>query len=139
VLQTVESKLGSFTEPSAFSEIKKQFEELKKEIGNIQEKGLGQIERLKIQEKFNAFWLSLSERQRHLLAKTVKDPFISDEELKEAGISGHNEFHRFVEQLLSADAISGVDTVIRTIGGKSDAGYNLRLKREFRQFLKLVK
>jgi len=133
VLKTVESKLSSSTESSTISEIKKEFEELKKEVTRIQEKGLGEVKRIENEEKFKRFWHSLAVKQKDLLVKAVKDPFISDDELKEAGIAVYDELLRFVRQLFSAGAISGI---WRT---ESNTGYQLRLKPEFRQFLELVK
>ena len=133
VLQTVESKLSSSTQASAITEIKRQFEELKKEIATIQEKGLGEVKRIESQEKFKHFWRSLPVSQRNLLVKAVKDSIISDDELKEAGMSGYDEVVRFVLRLADEGVLSGFG---RTL---SDTGYQVKLQPEFRQFLDLVK
>jgi hypothetical protein len=133
VLQTVESKLSSSTQASTISEIKKEFEELKKEVTRIQEKGLGEVKRIENEEKFKRFWHSLAVKQKDLLVKAVKNPFISDDEIKEAGISGYDEFGRFVRALFSAGAVSAI------FRNESNTGYQMKLRPEFRQFLELVK
>jgi hypothetical protein len=132
VLQTVESKLTSSTQASAIIEIRKEFEQLKKEIGNIQEKGLGQIERLKIQEKFNPFWLSLSEKQRNLLEKAATHERISSVELETVAMSTGIPFMQFVERLRREDVI---DFIMRTEPGQ----YIMRLTPTFRKFLQTRK
>jgi hypothetical protein len=132
VLQTVENKISSSTGTSTISEIKKEFEELKKEIGKIQEKGLGQIKRLEIQKKFNSFWLSLTETQRDLLTKAVIQPNISSFELERVGISPGISFIDFVERLRQEDVL---DWVVRTDPG----WYLIRLTPAFREFLETQK
>lgn len=131
--QTMEGKLSSVTESSAIHELEKQFEELKKGIARIQDKSLGEVKRIESEEKFKRLWHSLTGKQKDLLVKAAKDYIISDDELKEAGITVHHELVSFVEQLYSASAVSDV-------WRESDiGGYQLRLRPEFKQFLELVK
>jgi hypothetical protein len=124
VLQTVESKLSSSTQASAITEIKKQFEELKKEIGKIQEKGLGEVKKIESEEKFKRFWHSLTVKQRDLLVKAAKHQDISAVELQEAGISPKTLFNEDVVSKFWA---------IRT---KSGPAFHIEPTSEFIQFLR---
>ena len=84
VLQTIENKLRTSIQPSAISDVKKEFEELKKEIGKIQEKGLADAKRLEREKEFKNFLQSLGERERELvnaLAKETSNILIIDNEM----------------------------------------------------------
>jgi hypothetical protein len=124
VLQTVESKLSSSTESSAIAEIKKEFGDLKKEIGRIQEKGLGEVKRIESEEKFKRFWHSLAVKQRDLLVKASKHQDISAVELQEAGISPKALFNEDVLSKFWANRI------------KSGPAFHIELTSEFIQFLR---
>jgi polyhydroxyalkanoate synthesis regulator phasin len=88
VLQTIESKLSSSTQASAISEIKEKFEELKKQIGKIQEKGLekglADAKRLERENEFKDFLQSLGEKERELvnaLARETSNILIIDNDM----------------------------------------------------------
>jgi len=138
VLQTVESKLSSTTETSTISEIKTQFEELKKEIGRIQAKGLGKVKRLESEEKFKASWLSFPIEKRELLVKLFKGSDhlrVSEDELAKYGIHGIMgvlQLADFFRPLFSSKFVVGV-------GNNLDGTYDIILSRKLVEFLKGVK
>jgi polyhydroxyalkanoate synthesis regulator phasin len=91
VLQTVESKLSLSTQASAISEIKEEFEELKKQIGKIQEKGLADAKRLERENELKNFLQSLGVRERKLINALAKQSsnvlIINNDMLDKLGVS----------------------------------------------------
>jgi len=130
VLQTVESKLNFSAGNTFISEIRKEFEELKEKLAEIQEKGLGEIKRLEIEKKFKPLWLSLSREQRDLLVKAAKEQDISHEELKRAGISSPVESIKFLWRLFQGGVVFQIGR------GKSNKGLEITTTTEFEEFVK---
>ena len=131
VLETVESRLSSSTESSATSEIRKEFEELKKEMGKIQEKGLVKIRRVGFERRFRPFWDSLSDGQKKLLVKFAKEPEISRRELEEAGITRLG-LKQVLNMLHQQGILLSFDELI------PDEEYRIDLTAEFEEFLTLM-
>lgn len=95
VLQTVESKLSSSTGASTISEIKKEFEELKKEMGRIQVKGITAAKKLERESKFRNYYQSLEAKQKELLKSLKKQSsnilIIDNDMLRHLGISTEHD------------------------------------------------
>ncbi len=131
VLQTVESKLSSSTQASTISEIRKEFEELKREIGKTQDKALLEFKRLGYAKRFNSLWLSLSKSQRILLAKVADEPEISKTDVERIGITSKNELMKLVRAaMIDSDAVSYYR------GYKEDDFYRIELSSDFKEFVK---
>ena len=133
VLQTVESKFSSSSQTSTISDIKKEFEELKKQIGKIQDRSLVQIKRLDIEQKFKYVWTKLKTQQKALLIKASDDPHITEEDLAMAGMSGGLRLDNYLKWFIAEGVIDNF--LIVTPGLR----YQLELSREFREFLQNIK
>jgi len=136
VLKTVESKLSSSTQASTISEIKKEFEELKKEVTRIQEKGLGEVTRLESEEAFKAFWLSLPIEKRKWFVKLFKGSehlHVSKDELAKLGIFYPWQLEEFLAPLFRSRFPVGLSSNL-------DGSYDIIIpSREFVEFMKGVK
>ena len=86
VLQTVEGKLNSSTQTSTISEIKKEFEELKKGIGEIQDNAV--VETARSTEEYNSIltFLNILERkEKYVMHSIAQKDNVSYSELLKFG------------------------------------------------------
>jgi len=138
VLQTVEGRLSATAETSDISEIRKEFEELKREIAKIQEKGLGEARKLDLKRKFSDYWSVLTEPERDFLRRLSVTQIISPQALDKVGLSSEDEIDFFLHELDKHDVITGVGFIKSAFEDKITK-YLLQLTPEFEEFLRMLK
>jgi ribosomal protein S20 len=91
VLQTVESKLNSSTQASTISEIKQEFEELKKEIGKIQDKAVVNTNKADKRSRIRTILANVSPSAKAMLRAIAQNPgWTKIEDLQQLGY-GYDE------------------------------------------------
>jgi len=128
VLKSVEDSVSSSSTTTAITEIRKEFEELKNEIGKIQEKGLGEVKRLDVKEKFNRLWHSLTMKQKKLLVKISNNPDVSQQDLELAGLSRDSMLFAFFNDLRGIGALRAAYSVDGT-------NFCILLTDDFKEFV----
>jgi hypothetical protein len=130
VLRSVENKLSSSGENASLVEIKKQFNELKTEIGKIQESSLEQIKRLDFEAKFKRLFVASPSKYKKLLKRLANNPHITVEKLNQLGITKPSEFYPIVSHWFREGVLFDFAEP-----SEDDAEYLMALTREFKQFL----